>query len=254
MQTTKPQTVIFIGTKYVGFECFKYLVEKRKDHNIKISAVLTDLNKSYSDDIIKLAKQKKIPVLKNLSELKKVATVDYIICVQYPHILKDEHLAIAQKEAFNLHMAPLPEYRGCNQFSFAIDEAKKEFGTTIHIMEAGIDSGDIVSEKRFPIPKNCFVNELYEITVRHSIELFKKSLKTLVSATYRKTPQATLIKKRGSAYHFRYEIDTLNKIDLNWKREKIERRLRATMMPGFTGPYIEVSGKKIYFQFEGMNK
>ena len=72
-------------------------------------------------------------------------------------------------------MAPLPEYRGCNQFSFAIVDGKKEFGTTLHKMEEGIDNGDIIAESRFDIPENCFVKELYELTYKTSRSNYSKT-------------------------------------------------------------------------------
>ena len=61
-------------------------------------------------------------------------------------------------------MAPLPEYKGCNQFSFAIIDEVNEFGTTIHEIEASIDSGPIIAEKRFFINNNLWVKDLYELT------------------------------------------------------------------------------------------
>jgi methionyl-tRNA formyltransferase len=46
-----------------------------------------------------------------------------------------------------------------------------------------------------------------------------------------------LFNKRNTSLHFRNEIDSLKKIDLNWEKEKILRYLRATSMPGFDAPY-----------------
>lgn len=80
--------------------------------------------------------------------------ISFIVCNIVEEILNAEHIGHAKNIALNLHMAPLPEYRGCNQFSFAIADNKKEFGTTIHKMDTGIDHGNILFEKRFPIQMN----------------------------------------------------------------------------------------------------
>ncbi|MBK8684503.1 MAG: hypothetical protein IPN26_05660 [Bacteroidetes bacterium] len=76
--------------------------------------------------------------------------MDFLISVQYHQILNERHIQKARTLAINLHMAPLPEYRGCNQFSFAILDQYPEFGTTLHVMDERIDHGDILFEKDSP--------------------------------------------------------------------------------------------------------
>ena len=148
-------------------------------------------------------------------------------------------------EEINLHMAPLPEYRGCNQFSFAIVNGDQEFGTTLHQMDPGIDSGGILFERRFPIPENCFVDELYQVTFDHSVEMFETSLPLLVAGEYNIIPQETLLEERTTSLHFRKEIQQLKEIDLDWPQERILRHLRATAMPGFPPPYALFNDIKI---------
>ena len=142
-------------------------------------------------------------------------------------------------------MAPLPEYRGCNQFSFAIIDGATEFGTTLHRLEEGIDSGAILFEKRFPIPRNCFVKELYEITEKTSLELFEESMPNIINGNYELRPQEELVTERGTSYHYRNEIDEIKQIDLSWDKEKIERYYRATYFPPFEPPYAIIDGRKV---------
>jgi len=158
-------------------------------------------------------------------------------------ILKKQHIEKARQIAINLHMAPLPEYRGCNQFSVAIIEGKEEFGTTIHKLEVDIDSGPILFEKRFPIPVGAYVEELYELTFDASIALFKNSIEDIIKGNYTLTPQADLVELRGTSIHYRKEMNTMKTIDLD---ENTIRRIRATAMPGFEPPYAMDGKKKIY--------
>jgi methionyl-tRNA formyltransferase len=124
-------------------------------------------------------------------------------------------------------MAPLPEYRGCNQFSYAIINNDKEFGTTIHRLEEGIDSGAILFEKRFQIPQNCWVSELYDITYHKSIELFKVSIPKIIAVDYKLKPQKNYLNERSTSLHYRREIEDLKCIDLQWTKEKIEGKLAS---------------------------
>ena len=54
----------------------------------------------------------------------------------------------------------------------------------------------------------------------------------------------------GTSLHYKHEINDLKCIDPNWDKEKIERHIRATSMPGFEPPYYMENGKKMYFSQE----
>ena len=87
-----------------------------------------------------------------------------------------ESIEKAKEITVNLHMAPLPEYRGCNQFSYCIINEDNFFGTTIHKLEEGIDSGPILFEDRFSIPDKLWVNE-DDMTFNRSVNLFERLFK-----------------------------------------------------------------------------
>ncbi len=237
--------LVFLGSKPVGYQCFSYLLEHQSHLGIEIVGLLTRLRKEFGDgnDLTQLAEAHNIPVLKSLSELPKC---DILYSVQYHEILKPGHISKARELAVNLHMAPLPEYRGANQFTFAILEGKKEFGATIHKIDSRIDHGDILFQDRFPIPENCWVDDLYQLTLRSSVSLFKTTLEKVIIGDYTATPQQQLEKEHGTSLHYKNEMADLKIIDLAWDKEKIERTIRATSMPGFEPPYFMMDGKKVY--------
>ncbi len=238
--------LVFLGSKPIGYECLSYVISQKEELDIEISGLLTHARKEFGNahDLNSLANEYGIPVINNLEELPYC---DILYSVQYHQVLKQEHIQKAGEIAVNLHMAPLPEYRGANQFSFAILEEKKEFGTTIHKIDTLIDHGDILFQKRFPIPENCWVNGLYELTYQASIRLFQQTLTHLVTGNYKLVPQETLVAKFGTSLHYRKEMEEIKQIDLNWTKEKIERHIRATSMPGFEPPYTFINGEKIHF-------
>lgn len=241
--------IIFLGSKPIGYECLSYLISQQQTLNIEIAGILTQQRTEFGSrhNLVSLANEHNIPVLNNLTELPEC---DILYSVQYHEILKAEHIGKAAQVAVNLHMAPLPEYRGSNQFSFAIIEGKTEFGTTIHKIDTRIDHGDILFQKRFPIPANCWVNDLYKLTYNASLHLFRQTLSHIVSGQYQPLPQQRLENKYGTSLHLRSEMKDLKIIDLNWGDEKIDRYVRATSMPGFEPPYCIIGGEKIYFTKE----
>jgi methionyl-tRNA formyltransferase len=244
----KKKKIIFLGSKPVGYKCLKILLEVSPHHNAIVSGILTKLRAEFKEkeDIISLAKKRRIKIIKSLDELLSIPNISFLVSVQYHKILKSEHINTAKKLAINLHMAPLPEYRGCNQFSFAILDKRKVFGTTIHKLEKGVDSGPIIAESRFKVPQNITVEDLYKKTEEESVRLFNKKIGNILDGNYKLTPQESLIDKRGTSTHYRKEIEDIKHIKLSWPREKIFRHLRATSMPGFEPPYTIINNKKVY--------
>ena len=238
------KTIVYMGSKEIGYECLEYLFSKLNDFNANIIGVLTNKKGDRIKDFCRLHN---IELIDGLQKFINFINPDFIISIQYHEILKKEHINKARKIAVNLHMAPLPEYRGCNQFSYAILNKDKYFGTTIHQLEEGIDSGAIIAEKRFIIPKDCWVNELYELTYKKSIELFKENIGNMLDGNFKLILQDSYKGKRNFSIHYRKEIKELKKIDLNWPKEKIERYIRATSMSGFEPPYALLNREKIYF-------
>jgi len=238
--------IVFLGSKPVGYECLAHLIEQKDALDIEIIGLLTRSRKEFGNahDLNELANDHNIPLIDDLKDLPEC---DIMYSVQYHQVLKQEHIDKAREICVNLHMAPLPEYRGANQFSFAIIENKIDFGATIHRIDSRIDHGDILFQKRFAIPENCWVGELYDLTYNASLTLFRQTLAHLVTGNYIMVPQETLEKKFGASLHYRKEMAEIKVIDLAWDKEKIERHIRATSMPGFEPPYCIVDGKKIYF-------
>jgi methionyl-tRNA formyltransferase len=244
MQQT--QTVVFLGSKPIGYQCFAHLIGQQDILGYRIIGLLTQQRTEFAGaaNLAQLAAQHGIPVLDTPDDLPEA---DLLYSVQYHAILTLKQLAKARVAALNLHMAPLPEYRGANQFSMALLDGKTEFGTTIHLMDARIDHGAILFQKRFPIPESCWVEDLYTLTEAASLELFKDTLPDVLSGTYIPVPQQDLEVQYGSQLHYKSEIRALKELPEASCSEQLLRTVRATSMPGFEPPYLRTaSGEKIY--------
>lgn len=236
--------VVFLGAKPVGFRCLTYLLDRSADLNASVVGVLTN---SRGQDVLRLCQERELPVLRELDDLLRMDPFDVLISVQYHEILRQRHIESARDIAVNLHMAPLPEYRGSNQFSYAIINGDQEFGTTLHVMTEAVDGGDIIAEDRFPIPGGCFVDELHRRTVERSVGLFERVIGSVIEGSYTRVPQEKLLGRRRTSFHFRREIEELKRIDLSWPADRIERHVRATLYPGVEPPYTMIGERKIYF-------
>ncbi len=77
---------------------------------------------------------------------------DLILSIRYGGILKDKAIAIPPMGVLNLHSGLLPSYRGVMATFYAMLNGESEIGMTLHtILDAGIDTGDIVGSTRLKV-------------------------------------------------------------------------------------------------------
>ncbi len=66
----------------------------------------------------------------------------------YGRILPAELLALPHLGALNVHPSLLPKYRGATPIQTAIARGERETGVSIMLMDAGLDTGDVVLAER----------------------------------------------------------------------------------------------------------
>lgn len=76
---------------------------------------------------------------------------DLNVSMSYNQILKQPILESARLGFINCHAGKLPYYRGRNVINWAIINNESEIGLTIHYMDQGIDTGDIILQSMLPI-------------------------------------------------------------------------------------------------------
>ena len=111
---------------------------------------------------------------KLVNYLKKSNT-DYFI-FSGGGILKSKILEAGPK-FIHCHPGIVPEYRGSTCFYYSIIN-ENNCGVTCFIMDANLDTGDIIFQKKFPCPTNKFVDEVYDPHIRAEtlIEVLKKNM------------------------------------------------------------------------------
>lgn len=243
------KSVVFLGSKPIGAACLTHLIQEQHKLNIEIIAVGTKDRIEFSNNnpIRELAVAHNIHIVEHPDD---IPNCDIIYSVQYNRILKQHHIEKAKQIAVNLHLAPLPDYRGCNQFSFAIFNGAKNFGVTIHAIDEGVDSGDILFEHRFPMPENIWIKDLLNLSVQQGEALFKETLPQIIEGSYNRQQQVDLVATRGVQIYKRKDIEDLKLIRLDEPKEKTFQRIRATYMPGFEAPYFLLDDKKVYITIE----
>ena len=72
---------------------------------------------------------------------------DLGVCISYDQILKPPVMAVTPKGVVNFHAGKLPHYRGRNIINWAIINGEEEIGLTVHYIDEGIDTGDIILQR-----------------------------------------------------------------------------------------------------------
>ncbi len=106
----------------------------------------------------------------------KAQKPDLIIVADYGRILPKEVLALPGFGALNVHASLLPKYRGPSPVQNAILDGELETGTTVMLMNEGIDTGEIISQERIPITPEEKYPELLKKIAEISSELLVKTL------------------------------------------------------------------------------
>lgn len=144
------------------------------------------------------AENNKIPVFSPAkfgeAEIKELAgqKPDLIIVAAYGKILPKVVLDLPGFGAINTHASLLPAYRGPSPIQNAILDGEKETGVTVMLMDEGIDTGAILSQKKINIAPDETNIELIEKLAVLSSELILETIPLWVKRKIESKPQDNL--------------------------------------------------------------
>lgn len=112
--------------------------------------------------------------------IKRIKThnPDLLITAHFEKLLKSELICVPKLGCLNLHPSLLPAYRGMAPQHWPIINGETETGVTVHYIEEGIDTGNIVAQKKLPLDPNIYVaglqKEMLSIYSTIMVEAVKK--------------------------------------------------------------------------------
>jgi methionyl-tRNA formyltransferase len=114
---------------------------------------------------------------------------DLIVVAAYGQILPQTLLDIPKFGCLNVHTSLLPKYRGAAPIQWAILNGDAETGVTIMKMDAGLDTGAIVSEERTPIAEDDDTQTLHDRLARIGGALLTRTIPDYVAGKISPRPQ-----------------------------------------------------------------
>lgn len=171
------------------------------------------------------ATQLGIPVFEPLSLIEFAPQTrepyDLFVLASYGKILPQALLAVPKLGSFNVHPSLLPKYRGATPIQSALRDGEHETGVTIMLMDAGMDTGDVVLQERTPIAPEERYGELHDRLAIFGAQALSHALDLASSGYVPHHPQS------GEPSSTRPLQKSDLQLDWNWPVQRIVNAVRA---------------------------
>ncbi len=89
-----------------------------------------------------------------LVQTLREAGVNLVVLAGFMRVLKEPMLKAFPRRIINLHPSLLPKFPGIEAWSQALAAGERMTGCTVHYVDSGIDSGQIIAERKVAILPN----------------------------------------------------------------------------------------------------
>ncbi len=244
--------ILFFGNNWVGWQIVRWLREQNE--NIVGLVIHPPEKRLYGNEIIESSgvnrkcifdgsQIRRPDIAKRIDKLNP----DMGISAYFGFILKPEMINLMSYCCINIHPALLPYNRGIYPNSWSIIDGTPA-GVTIHHINEGIDTGDIIAQKKVTVEPIDTGESLYRKLEVLSFELFKETWPYLRNGEIRRIPQS----KNEGTFHCMSDVREIDEIDLDneYNAREFINILRARTFPPYPGAFFKHAGHKIYLRLQ----
>jgi methionyl-tRNA formyltransferase len=239
--------IVFMGTPDFAVPTLRALIEHHT-----VTAVVTQPDRPAGrggevqmSPIKKVALAHDIPVLQP-EKIRRKASVealrgyeaDAYVVAAFGQILPQEVLDIPPYGSINIHASLLPRWRGAAPIQAAIRAGDDETGVTIMKMDAGLDTGPMLSKGVVPIMRNETSQSLHDKLATLGADLLISTLPGYFSGAIQPQPQP----ETGVTFAPRIEKEE-GRIDWTQDAVGIDRLVRA--FTPWPGTFTDWNGKML---------
>lgn len=173
--------------------------------------------------------------------------IDLGFLAWWPRIVKKPLLDISRHGFINTHPSLLPYNRGKHYNFWALVE-QAPFGVTLHFIDEGIDSGDIVAQKSIPYDWEDNGASLYKMAQVATVNLFKETYPRIRIFDIDPKKQDS---SKGS-FHMASELEqsSLLELDKYYRARDLLNLLRARTFPGYPACRFSDEGAEYEIRIE----
>lgn len=240
--------IVFMGTPDFAAGALEALI--RAGH--EVTAVVTQPDKAKGrggqvqcSPVKECAVKHGIPVLQPAKIKTPEATAelqeydaDVYVVAAFGQILSRQILEMPRLGCVNIHASLLPKYRGSAPINQCIIDGEKETGVTIMQMDTGVDTGDILTQKKVTIGEKETAESLFGKLARVGAELIVETLPMLERG------EITPVKQDESlSSHTKMMDKSLGRIDWTKDAVFIERLVRG--LNSWPSAYTSFQGRTV---------
>jgi methionyl-tRNA formyltransferase len=146
---------------------------------------------------------------------------DFFVLASYGKLIPQSLLDVPQLGSLNIHPSLLPQYRGATPIQSALRDGSAETGVTIMLMDAGLDTGDVVLQERTPILPGETYGELHDRLARFGAQALSHAIDAGRGGSFPHVPQ------NGNPTSTRPLRKEDLAIDWNWEAQRIVNHVRS---------------------------
>ena len=244
--------ILFLGNNRVGWQVAEWLKKEGEDI---VGLVLHPRAKQKFAEEITAAVNLSAGAVIDGSQLRKQQVIEAIRALQpdigvsalFGYILQPAILEMMPAGCVNIHPSLLPYNRGAYPNVWSIIDGTPA-GATIHYIDVGIDTGDIIAQRAVPVELTDTGASLYAKLEVACVDLFKETWPSIRSGHALRTPQVI----EGGTAHKVQDIVGIDEINMDeiYRARDIINIIRARTFPPYRGAYIQEAGRKVYLRLE----
>lgn len=237
--------ILFIGCVKSSYILLKQIISV----NANIVGVITMKKSVYNSDFVDITPlciSNHIPYIQieNVNSVESINFVhhthpDIVYCFGWSQLIKEEFIKLIPQGIVGFHPAKLPNNRGRHPLIWALVLGLKETASTFFMIDKGIDTGDIVSQKNVVIDYEDNAQSLYDKVMLVAKEQIVELLRLF------ETNKVVRIKQNfneGNVWRKRRKID--GQIDWRMSSQNIYNLIRALSKP-YVGAHFIHDGLEI---------
>ena len=191
------------GKNNIAVEICQYLTQYYPMYPIKIIPNRNDKGiDGFQRSFLKYAQENGIEI----TTLEKVYIDSDLLflSLEFDRIINPS--LFVSRRLFNIHFSMLPAYKGMFTSAFPILNGEKQTGVTLHYIDSGIDTGDIIAQSVIEINPTDTAKDLYLKYIEQGTLLVKNHLQYLIENSVKAYRQP----KEESTYYSKSSIDYSN--------------------------------------------
>ena len=234
--------VAFLGSQEIGAACLEVILSQQHEI-VGVGTFEPASHEKWKDDVARIARERGLPTLRarrfkttDAIEELKAARPDILLAIGWRWILPAEVLAIPPKGCLGIHGSLLPRLRGFAPVNWALIRDEKETGPSLFYFDEGMDTGDIVGQRPFPITDEDDAATVRARVAKESVALLEEMLPRLAAGTAPRRQQ-----DHSQATYGEQRRPEDGRIDWTWEPRRVFNFVRGLTRP-YPGAWAELDG------------